>query len=763
MEKTVLRLYPGTGHIPNWPLARFLPPLPSGMIGRWLKDSVSPGSWLLDPLGAAPGLALEAARAGYRVIVACNNPILSFMIETLAGGPRSADIQSALAELAVSKRGDERLEKHIQSLYLTQCETCGEHVPASAFLWRKGEAQPYARLYRCPHCGEAPSGERPVTPADLERLAATGSDHLHRARALQRVILNDQDQRANVEEALGNYLPRALYVLFTLLNKAEGLRLPPEKARLLQALLINTFDAGSTLWPWPGGRSRPRQLTIPPQFRENNLWAALEESAALWTVNDAPVAVTRWPELPAPDEGGAICLFRGRVKALMPLPPEIQPQAVITAFPRPNQAFWTLSTLWTGWLWGAEAALPLRNVLDRRRYDWNWHTTAMHSALSAVGRNLPAETPFFGVLSDLAPGFISAVVVACQAASFDLEGLAMRGEHELAQCLWRPVLAGPAAQAAARVSANVLDQAVRAAVQNDLLERAEPAPYAIEHAAGLAAVARSGIIPRSPSSLPGDLLTRVQAVLARTFADRTFLKLYGGPSEEAGWWWLATAQSAPGLPLSDQVEVEIVRFMQRQPVFTLEALEESLYSQFTGLLAPSPTLVQVCLESYAERTGQAESATPSDLWQMRPSESAAARREDLREIQSLLELTGRRLGLNTVQAGSALVWTGMDGNETWRFYQMASSIISRYVLSPPPRPAGRTVLILPGSRARLLAFKLRRDPRLAEAARGWPVLKFRHLHKIASRSDLSPALWPTLLEEDPLIDEMTQMRLFAPE
>ncbi|RPJ50003.1 MAG: hypothetical protein EHM21_05895, partial [Chloroflexi bacterium] len=407
MELTGLHFYPGSAIPPAspaaFPLLRFLPPLPPGIVSAWLSENIPAGSWILDPLGASPALTLEAAQAGYRILVASNNPILSFMTETLAAAPKPADFQSVLAELAMSRRGDERLEHSIRQLYQTQCDTCAETVAAQAFLWRKSEAQPFARLYDCPKCGQ--SGEHPVTPADLDRLKIMGGDKLQRARALQRVILNEDERRADVEEALGNYLPRPLYVLFTLANKVEGLGLPPERARLLQALLISAFDQGSALWPWPGGRSRPKQLIIPTQFRENNLWQALEEAAREWVNQPNPLPVTHWPELPPAGQGG-ICLFRGRIKALMPLPGEIDLRAVLTAFPRPNQAFWTLSVLWSGWLWGAEAALPLRNVLDRRRYDWNWHTSAIHNALSAVASNLPAEIPFIGLLPELVPGFL---------------------------------------------------------------------------------------------------------------------------------------------------------------------------------------------------------------------------------------------------------------------------------------------------------------------------------------------------------------------
>lgn len=738
------------------PLSRFLPPLPHGMVSGWLGDTAPPGSWLLDPLGASPTLALEAARAGYRVVVACNNPIIAFLIETLASAPKTADFQSALAELAVAKRGEERLERHILHLYRTECDSCGEAVTAQAFLWRKGELQPYARVYQCHKCGD--SGERPVSAADLERLAAMGGDRMQRSRALQRVVMSDEEYRADVEEALENYLPRSLYVLFTLLNKAEGLGLPPERLRLVHALLLSAFDAGNTLWSHPGGRTRPKQLTAPPQFRERNLWYALEEAAGEWTHQPGPVAVTRWPD-PPPELGG-ICLFRGRVKALLPLAGDSIPQAVIAAFPRPNQAFWTLSALWTGWLWGAEAALPLRNVLDRRRYDWNWHTSAVHTALSPVGASLPPGTPFWGVLPELAPGFLSAVTVAAEGAGLEMEGLALREEQNIAQALWRPAPDAPAPQKAVD-----LERIASEAMRLDLLARAEPAPYLTEYAAGLSALASSIVTPNTPGALPGDLLTRLQAVLARTFADRTMLRLYGGGSqeEERGLWWLAPSAersvdpaNSATYPLADRVEMETVRFLQRQAEFTFAELEGAVCAQFPGLLTPPVELLRACLDSYGEMI-----AGRNGVYRMRASETATVRKVDLQEMRTLLEVLGRRLGFAVRKSGSAITWEGQG--ERWQFYLMASGIISRYALNPARNADDRHVLVLPGSRARLLAYKLRRDPRLAEASRPPEILflKFRHLRGIAGNQNLTRQGWSASLEEDPLTDEATQIPLFA--
>ena len=217
---------PGTLPADPGPLSRFTPPLEEGTISRWL--SLTPprrgpgqaGSWILDPFGFSPQLVLEAARAGYRVLVTVNNPITRFLLEMSADPPSEVDFQAALAELAVAKKGDERLGAHLQSLYLTACDKCGQQIQADSFLWRRGESLPFSRIYTCPHCGD--TGEHLVTREDAERvkrIAATNS--LHRSRAFERVTALKDEDRIYVEEAIQHYLPRPLYFLTTVINRLD--------------------------------------------------------------------------------------------------------------------------------------------------------------------------------------------------------------------------------------------------------------------------------------------------------------------------------------------------------------------------------------------------------------------------------------------------------------------------------------------------------------------------------------------------------------
>ncbi len=739
------RYYPGTELETNWPLERYLPPVRTGIWSAWLKDHLPPGSWVLDPLGSHPALAFEAARAGYRVLATVNNPILSFMLDVLAHGPSREDFQSALVDLADSRRGEERMETHIQSLYLTSCPNCGETIPAQAFLWARDAEIPYARVVNCPRCGF--DGEAELNENDLDRLALPGHDAMHRARAIERIGPVDEGQREGVTEALKAYLPRPLYALTTMINKVDALAMPAAKRQLAQALLLSVCDAANTLWPAGGGRSRPRQLGVPPQFRENNLWLALEAAVQEWSTAAQTLSITRWPNLPA--SGGGICLYPGRARALLPLPPEVHPRAVLVIFPRPNQALWTLSALWAGWIWGREAVQPMRSVLDRKHFDWYWQTGAFHGALSALAHHLDPDVPWFGVIPEITPGLLLSSLTATRCVGMDLTGAALESNEGVIQLNWK-------AAGVVQPTSRKPDVIYRLAMREALQQRGEPAEYLTLYTACLTAQARQFGLPGEIESVQVDLFSRVQAQLSTVFGDRSALIHYPGASRsgESGHWWLAGKPDSES-PLADRVEMETVRFLQRNPGSSFEDLYDSLCTQFPGLLTPPEELVRTVLASYAE----VDPDRP-ERWSLRPQEQPVARRADLDASRDLLFKVAAALHLSA-QGDSPTLWKEPEGSVLYAFYPMASSLVSRFVLNPDPSiPAQRCVVVLPGGRAGLLAYKLKRDPRLEAAFQGWRVLKFRHLRRLSEWTDLNLNTWNDLLDADPLgWDEATQLSI----
>ena len=284
------------------------------------------------------------------------------------------NIKPRYSDLLTSKRGELRLEQSLQTIYQTRCPGCGRIIQVEAYLWRKEEEEPFAKQINCINCGE--TGERKIDTDDRDQLEMISKDPIFRYRAIGRVALEGEEISDLIAEAIKVYLPRQLYFLMTLLNKSESLQFEERKKSIINAMLLHLFEKGNILWNWPVSRTRPKSLVSPSQFREINLWQEIITSHKVWTSNNKPLQVTIWPELPF--EAG-ICIFPGRFKDLPPQIGEIEIKSIISAIPRPNQAFWTLSAIWSGWLWGRKSVTPLKSAIERRRYDWRWHTYALHN------------------------------------------------------------------------------------------------------------------------------------------------------------------------------------------------------------------------------------------------------------------------------------------------------------------------------------------------------------------------------------------------
>lgn len=740
---------PGMNPAEPGPLARFTPPLEDGVISAWLPRHAPAGSWVLDPFGFSTRLVLEAARAGYRVLVTVNNPITRFLLEMSADPPLEVDFKAALADLAAAKKGEERLGTHLQSLYLTTCEKCSAEVSADSFLWRKGADAPYARVYTCPHCEDA--GERVATPQDIEKakqIAAT--DALHRSRAFERVAALEDEDRVYAEEAIEHYLPRPLYFLTTVINRIDSLNLTPERRRALNALLLVACDAGNTLWDHPSERRRPKQLNVPGQFREDNLWMQLERGLRQWTETAASVLVEAWPQrLP---ESGGICIFEGRLKDLAEEVKKVIPiKAVIGSLPRPNQAFWTLSALWAGWLWGQEAVEPYKQALRRRRYDWAWNATALNAAFTHLFGLCHLGTPFFGLLTEPEPSFLTSALTAASAAGFDLQSIALRTQHDPIQLFWT------CGEHLKRQSNEADLEDVREAICAHLTERGEPASYLHVHAAGLVALVKAHALKQKDQEFD-DALRSTQALLQKALEeDPRFVHYSNGESVDTGLWGLS---ASPALPsdggsaardsLSDRVEIAIVTFLQKHPNSIYREIEQDLYPRFPGLLTPSMGMFYAVLSSYAQRE--------NGEWRLRPEDVASARREELIRITALIEAIGKRLGYTTRRQAKNYLWE-QNGTLERTFYILASALLGR-ALAETPYPLEQTMIVIPGGRAALAAYKAQRDPSLGARLKKVQVVKYRLLRTLIELPVLTRETFEEQIAGDPLEKSKSQLMMF---
>ena len=717
------------------PLARFLPPLEEGVISAWLSHQTLTGNWLLDPFGFSPRLVLEAARSGYRVLVTANNPVTRFLLEIFANPPPESEFIAALADLGAIKKGEERLAGHLQSLYVTTCEKCKQQIQVQSFLWHKGEDTPYARIYECPHCGD--SGEHAATDEDKEHARKIAStDALHRSRAFERVVaLNDED-RVYAEEAIQHYLPRPLYALTTIINRLDSLTLSSERKRALMALILLACDAGNTLWAHPSERPRPKQLSTPNQFREHNVWTMLERGVSLFAASGSPVPCEAWQKkLP---ESGGICIYEGRLKELAhEVKKEIPIAAVIGSVPRPNQAFWTLSALWAGWLWGKDAVEPYKVALRRRRYDWAWNATALHAIFEHLNGLLADGVPIFGLIPEPEPAFLTSVLTATTAAGFKLESVALRTEHDAMQVIWKtaqkpkPEIAGK----------SILQKAVF----DYLCARGEPASYLHVHTAGLVALAEANML-NQPELEFDETLRKIQTLFSSSLKnDERFTHYSTGENVDTGMW--GVTPSAQGESLTDLIEIAVVTYLQKNPNAIFLDLEDDLYPRFPGLMTPSKGLIYAVLNSYAEKSGA--------NWKLRDEDVASARREEIKNIFALIERIGKRLNYQSSVNDKVLTWK--DNSQTVKkFNVLASALLNRAL----EQADEQTIIIIPGGRAALAAYKQERDPSLKVRLKRHKLVKYRLLRSLLEVPILTRETFEEQIASDPVEESKGQMMMF---
>ncbi len=738
----------GTDPPPDLPLGRFLPPIPGGLVTKWCKENLSPGEWVLDPFGFSPTIPIEAAAAGNPILVTVNNPIHAFLLKVLASAPKKEELIAALQDLAVAPKSDERMEPYIRSLYHVSCTDCHHQLEADAFLWKKGADHPYAVQVDCPNCGAR--GEQQLTEESLQSLSPLPPKRLHLARALNRIVDRNDPIHSQVENTLNAYPARPLIVLQTIINKLDSLEQTPRRRELLIALILSAADRGNTLWAHPSPRNRPRQIVIPSVYRERNLWKVLEESVEVWQTGKTPLPVIEWDGQPSTSIG--IYRFRGRFKSLDFSTGSPRISAILTAIPRPNQAFWTLSALWTGWIWGQDAVNPIRPVLSRQRYDWNWHENALKGIFDSIhALNLP-NIKFSGLIAENEPMLLLAALLAANAAGFKLTAFAQSHDDKLAQCSWDPF--------PVPIKPTRPDQAIRIAkekVAAYLVEKGEPASYQQVHAAAVSGLANENNLAIDIFlQTPHQATSEIQKWIESLFQTGEFLTHIADEkaSLETGDWWLNNP-SITQLPLMDRVEERIILHLIENQTTTAEAVKEDIYQAFPGIFTPEDILLLTCLESYADLVDP-----QTHLWKLRDSEKIKARQQDVRQMRDSLINIAHRLDFQ-VNGHDPLLWfEDHQSQPCYSFHIFASAAVSRH-LQKPPNATVTNILVLPGSRANLLAFKKERNPLLKQTLdQDFLVVKFRLIRDLEINPLLSRDLFTEQIIADPPEYHASQLVLF---
>lgn len=753
-------LWPGEAHAWSRDLVEF-----------YLDQLSAPGDLVVDPFAGQAMLPLAAQTGRRRLVLNHASPAALLGVLATASPPSPAVLDHAFSRIADAPRRGRTLAHHLAALYETICPECAQTIVAEQFTWDRAAGEPVEKRYHCPHCGSA--RRAPTDMADAAQVANLEVRGAAYWGLLSRLVKPGDPLTGDARALQDLYPARALLVISELLTAAEQRLSDSEELRAARAMILHVLSRGVPA-PDPAraepsaSAHRPTPLQLPRRFVEHNLWLAFEQAHRLLR-GRTPHPLAQAPDLrrlhAADGEGRVLALSLtaaglaghlgpGSVRLLLTDPPAFDP------------ASYSLNFLWTGWLFGREAANRQRTTLSIEQWTWDWYARAMAAALQALRPLASADGRLALAFEDASARRALALLTAASAAGWRLAAQVV--ETALLPPLttrWRwefrlgdPALA-PTDEGALVSLEERLQRSAQEATEALVAERGEPAPPALVQSACAVRWAELGLLAevmaqRDLSRRPMSALLEQMRMALTPDLPPPGLAYTPAAGPEHPTLWAADPPPA-GEPLADRVEMFVAQQVEAGET-SARALRAAVYAQFPGWQTPDAALLAECVASYTE--------VVDDTLRLRAEDHPAARAADLAELAAALHDLGVRLGFEVwtatelgvpaQAAGSRvdplpdwqpanLVWH-QAGEAAFAFAFDTRASLGPWLPSPSPALAAcARYVVLPGGRAGLLDFKLRRCPpwRTQLAWSGWEFVKFRHLRELARSPSLTlPAL-----------------------
>ena len=727
----------GEGPVSRWQLQRYLPEIQTGLVSHWVGPKLPPDSLILDPFGSSPALLVELAHQGYRVVTCILNPIVRLLLEVNCRSYPKSDYQAALKELSESLKENTRFDLFVQSFYQTICASCGKQIQADEYIWEKGAKYPAMVAYDCPECGD--HNQHAAKIVDENIIDQITRSPLYRALAIDRIAGVDAELKQDAQEVTAAHLPRSLYIIVALFSRLDALMINRERKKILQTLLLSVMDAANTLWPVDQPNYRPRQLTIPTHFREFNLWKKLTDAAETGNPSHQRVRTVQYPDLPSP---GEICIYPGRVRDLINLQIPGSYDAVITALPRPSQAFWKLSASWSAWLLGQEEGRDFTRIIIRDRYDWSWHANALYSTFQVLKQPQKIKHGIFGLLSDVEPAFLSCAVPSAHKAGWKLTSFAVNPEDHIAEIHWDD-------SAGERASTGNLYRSIEKGAESYLKFKGEPADYLEMTCAALLQLEKSNqtIVEQNGNS--------VQTQLRTAFSNPgTFLHI--GPGEqtlESGYWWLKQNPTNKK-PFSDILELEIIQMLNNEPWITPLSIEMRIKTIYPMVFCEIRPDILHILESYASKLPGED-----DRWAIKEKENSVKRHQEVEKLKVRVNHLGQNIKC-TIEGDLPILWKDDFHHPIYRFYVFYHTAFLGKLLQDNSQ-GSQGIIVLPASRLNLLAYKQKENPAMNQLlSQNWHIVKFRLMSRLVDNPLVTLDSFAEMLKTDPVENNPDQLFLF---
>lgn len=762
----------------------------SSLVDHYLARFSAPGDLVLDPFASQAMLARAAEGSQRRLLLSHYSPATILRLSVSAAPPRASALDAGFSGVADAHRRGRTLAENLQALYTTICPECAQTCQAEYYVWDRASGEPVEKGYRCPHCQS--QGRAPVDLADHDLVGSLEVRGAAYWGLLSRLVAPGDPETQMARSLMELYTPRALVAISELIAAVEQRLENSEEQRAGRALVLVVVERCISLQdePAPAGppkapqlHGEPRQLHLPARFIEYNAWLAFEQAYQVLRARKPFVLpqVSRLQALLDTGEQGAVLLQNAAVQDLAEeLPPSIV--SLVLAEPPPlDRAAYALSYLWSGWLYGRKTATRLKSMLAVPESNWDWYARVMTVTFGALHRMLRPDGRVVLAFRGKSARLPAALLVAAARADLRLIGHATQAPLVSGDGLayWRFVLA-PGASNQERSLPTDLSEAVRKEAEGRVralvLARGEPVPELLARTACTVGWSEAGLLsllshdPQAERRPVTYLADQGRLVLSLETPPPGLYPAQTGEHDSLLQW--APVQPTDQVPLADRVEQHFVELLQQGTAARSE-LEMAAYAAFPGVQTPDAALIRACLDSYAEDM-DGEQALLGLRKEDQPGRRARERGEMLLRLMTLghrlgyevwVGAAGRQAALGLVPIGrdgpgSSTDWAPADvvwheeGQPAHAFALSNLAVLSPWLHQPPPWMGGcPRHVVLPGGRAGLLAFKLRRCPawatRLAET--GWEFVKFRHVRSLAGLEDLTRAGFRARIGLDPIV------------
>ena len=347
----------------------------------------------------------------------------------------------------------------------------------------------------------------------------------------------------------------------------------------------------------PDSAARVASVLDPPRrFVEHNAWQAFEHAHRV--LRERPKQPVMWAStlvtLRGPSGESRVAadslnvpdlaerLMPGSVALILSEPPPFDPGAYLLGF------------LWTGWLFGREAASHSKAALSIEHWSWDWYARAMTSALSGLRPLTRPDGHMVLAFHDRSPRRVVALMAAAGRAGWRLIAQATQVPSlEVEDTTWRLIFTPdqPPAEPKRADLAAMLQVGFQEAAVELLTRRGEPTPWPLIVTAGAARWAADGLLSlpaaaqesiRRPVSV---LVEQARLALSPDLPPAGLRPFTVGRRERIQW---ELEETATGAPLADRVEQFIAARLQEGDQHD-DALRSAIYGAFPAGKRPTPS------------------------------------------------------------------------------------------------------------------------------------------------------------------------------